>query len=124
MSALSVHTILCILFHFLSIFNPIGAICCDYLQVENFNWNLQIFLDVIESYKRSANKANPTTFKLLEQTLDKISDLLETVDEVGSDENDVILCKLDENIFDTKQTIFCRICKVSDSHGIKFFFKF
>ncbi|XP_031634243.1 uncharacterized protein LOC116347682 [Contarinia nasturtii] len=80
-------------------------------KIEDFNWNLKLFLDIIDSYKASVNKANPVTLELLGSTLDKIGDLLENVDEVESN-NDAIPCEFDEKLFEIKRTIFCRICKV------------
>ncbi|XP_055299892.1 uncharacterized protein LOC129567252 [Sitodiplosis mosellana] len=82
-------------------------------QVEDFNWNLRLFLDVLGSYQTKVNKANPATLELLEKTLDSISDLIGNVEEVTSaGQGDAIVCSFDETNFEVKRTIFCRICKV------------
>lgn len=84
-----------------------------YFQVEDFNWNLRLFLDVLSKYQTKVNKANPVTLELLEKTVDAISDLIGNVEEVSTGQGDAILCAFDEINFDIKRTIFCRICKVS-----------
>lgn len=68
------------------------------------------------------NKANPVTFDLLEQTLDKIANLIDNVEEVGAGQNgDAIVFTIDDTQFDVKQTIFCRLCKVRYDLFIYFF---
>lgn len=60
------------------------------------------------------NQANPTTLQLLEETLDRIGNLIENVDEVNNDSNnDKIIFSIDNTLFNVTRTIFCRICKVS-----------
>lgn len=71
------------------------------------------------------NQANPVTFDLLEQTLDKIANLINDVEEVGAGQNgDAIVFTIDDTQFDVKQTIFCRLCKVSYDLFIFTYFAF
>lgn len=81
-------------------------------QIEDFNWNLRHFLDVMTNYEANVNKANPTTLQLLERTLDKLGNLIENVDEIEEGRNETIIFSIDESKFDVKRSIFCRICKV------------
>lgn len=82
-------------------------------QIEDFNWNLRHFLDVMDRYQTNVNKANSTTLQLLENTLDKLGNLIENVDEIEDERNNgTIITSIDESKFDVKRSIFCRICKV------------
>lgn len=81
-------------------------------QIEDFNWNLRHFLDVMANYQANVNKANPATLQLLEQTLDKLGNLLENVGETEEGRNETIIFGIDERTFDIKRSIFCRMCGV------------
>lgn len=83
------------------------------MQVEDFNWNLRLFLDLLNSYQTKVQKANPTTLELLEKTVDSISDLIEHAEEDTAGLGDTILCSFDDTLFEIKRIITCRICKVS-----------
>lgn len=82
-------------------------------QIEDFNWNLRLYLDVLSKYQEHVNKANPLTLQLLEKTLDTIASLLEGVNEVAATQSDAIACSLDETKFKLERNIFCCICRVS-----------
>lgn len=82
-------------------------------QIEDFNWNLRHLLDVLSTYQTEVNKANKTTFTLLEKTLDKIGDLIGNADEVNTaTNNDIIVFSIDDKYFEIKRSIFCRVCEV------------
>lgn len=85
---------------------------CLSLQIEDFNWNLRIFVDVLNTHQLKVNVANTTTFDLLDKIVDKIQDLCVNMEEIETGKNDAIMCKYDENKFELKRTMFCRICKV------------
>lgn len=71
-------------------------------------------LDVLSTYQTKTNKANKTTFSLLEKTLDKIGDLIGNADEVdAATNNDIIVFSVDDRYFEVKRSIFCRVCKVN-----------
>lgn len=84
-------------------------------QIEDFNWNLRHFLDVIGNYQANVNQANPATFQLLEETLDKLGNFFENVDHIEDERNETISISIDESKFAMRRSIFCRICKVCHS---------
>lgn len=94
-------------------------------QVEEFNWNLRHFLDVLANFEKSVNKANPTTIQLLGQTVDKLGNLLENVEEIEEGRNETIILSIDESRFDIKRSIYCRMCEVCVTHLVlKYIFHF
>lgn len=64
------------------------------------------------NYQANINKANPTTIQLLEQTVDKLGDLLGSVDEIEDSRNESIIFSIDDTKFDVKRSIYCRMCEV------------
>lgn len=75
----------------------------------------------MSNYRANVNKANPTTLRLLEKTLDKLGNLIENVDEIEDGRNETIIFSIDESKFDVKRSIFCRICKVCHAFCYHFY---
>lgn len=89
--------------------------------MEEFNWNLRHFLDVLGNFERRVNKANPTTIQLLGQTVDKLGNLLENVEEIEDGRNETIVLSIDDSRFDIRRSIFCRMCEVCHAFSTNIF---
>lgn len=70
-----------------------------------------MFLKNLRNYQSSANKANGTTVKLLTDTLRCVADFIGGAETIKAG-NDKLFFDIDEDRFEFRRLILCRVCHV------------
>lgn len=103
----------------------------SYLQLNDFNWEINLFLKNLIVYQNNVNKANQVTKSLLNEILATITQFQRKADvcDAANDftnfnKKDEIFFKIDESKFEIRHLITCRVCHVSICSCFNRFFFF